>query len=607
MNLKSVQIKNFRGFTDTGIIPISETITGIIGKNDVGKSSILDALAVFFGTESVKLDKDDFNKRVADPEIEITCYFDNIPEDVIIDATNPTNLAEEYLLHSSGELVIQKIFKKTKLKEPSTINLLANHPTLTNYHDLHSLKMTELKKRVNDLKVSTDDIGDERMSSNWRKCIWRNSNSLNLTDISLDISKFSTESKSIYENLSKFLPLFELFKSDRESTDGDPVAKNPLQEAVKAAQRDLQVDIDVIERKIKEKVIERTQKTLEKLQEMDPELAKTLDPVFKTPPKWTFDFNLDGDDSIPVNKRGSGVRRLILLNFFRAEAERKITETNSPSVIYAFEEPETSQHPDYQEMLIKSLIDISSKDNCQVLLTTHVPSLAGLLPSDNLLLLKKENNVVKIEYGNDDILQEIVNTLGILPEPIGNDATGILLVEGKADVCFFDHISTELKNGGFITHSLSEKKIVIIPIGGCGSLKHWVTLKIAEKFGLPYGIILDSDLGTNQEPQRRRQIQDLVAQGKKAFCTNKRELENYLDVSLINSTNGHPITYTDSDDAKKIISAATGTRESLVLETYVKLMNHTHIRSSEKYTNQHGTDSYEFTEIFTDLLNHYGA
>lgn len=606
MNLKSVQIKNFRGFADTGIIPISETITGIIGKNDVGKSSILDALAIFFGTESVKLDKDDFNKRVADPEIEITCYFNNIPEDVIIDATNPTSLAEEYLLHSSGELVIQKIFKKTKLKEPSTINLLANHPTLTNYHDLHSLKIAELKKRANDLQIVTDDI-DERKSSDWRKCIWRNSNSLNLTDISLDISKFSTESKSIYENLSKFLPLFELFKSDRESTDGDPVAKNPLQEAVKAAQREMQDEINELEGRIQEKVIKRTQKTLEKLKEMDPELANSLDPVFKTPPKWTFDFNLDCDDSIPVNKRGSGVRRLILLNFFRAEAERKITETNSPSVIYAFEEPETSQHPDYQEMLIKSLINISLKDNCQVLLTTHVPSLAGLLPSDNLLLLKKENNVVTVEFGTEDIIQEIVNTLGVLPEPIGKDANGILLVEGKGDIHFFDHISTELKNGGFITHSLSEKKVVIIPIGGCGSLKHWVTLKIADKFGLPYAIIIDSDLGTSEEPRNRQQIHDLVTQGKKAFCTNKREPENYLDSSLIISTNGQPIVYTATDDAKKIISAATGTKETLVLETYVKLMNHTHIRNSEKYTNQQGTDSFEFTDIFTDLLNHYGA
>lgn len=607
MKLKSLQIKNFRGISDSGIIPISETITGIIGKNDVGKSSIFDALAIYFGSESVKLDKDDFNIRNADSEIEITCYFDNVPAEVIIDATNPTNLAAEYLLHSSGELVIQKIFKKTKLKEPTIINLLANHPTLADYDNLHSLKIVELKKRASDLKIDTGDIEDERKSSNWRKCIWQSCNTLNLNDISLDISKFSTDSKSIYENLSKFLPLFELFKSDRESTDGDPVAKNPLQEAVKAAQRELQAEINDLESRIKEKVIERTQKTLAKLQEMDSELAKSLDPVFKTPPKWAFDFNLDGDDNIPINKRGSGVRRLILLNFFRAEAERKISETNSPSVIYAFEEPETSQHPDYQEMLINSLIDISKKENCQVLLTTHVPSLASLLPSDNLILLRKENNVVNVEFGTDDIIQEIVNTLGILPDPIEKGAKGILLVEGKGDVFFFDHVSTELKIGGFISHSLSEKKVVLVPIGGCGSLKHWVTLKIADKFGLPYAIIIDSDLGTTQEPKNRQQIQDIVSQGKKAFCTKKREPENYLEASLINSSNGQPITYTDTDDAKKIISAATGTKETLVLETYVILMNHTHIRNSEKYKNQNGDECYEFTEIFTDLLNYFAA
>ncbi|MHB8392242.1 MAG: AAA family ATPase [Acidobacteriaceae bacterium] len=37
-------------------------------------------------------------------------------------------------------------------------------------------------------------------------------------------------------------------------------------------------------------------------------------------------MTLTGDDQIPINKRGSGVRRLVLLSFFRAEAERHRNE-----------------------------------------------------------------------------------------------------------------------------------------------------------------------------------------------------------------------------------------------------------------------------------------
>lgn len=89
---------------------------------------------------------------------------------------------------------------------------------------------------------------------------------------------------------------------------------------------------------------------------MDKELSNTLNPDFKSEPKFDslFKLSIKSDDGISINKRGSGVRRLILLNFFRAEVERKLHDSNSQNVIYAFEEPETSQHPKHQEMLINS-------------------------------------------------------------------------------------------------------------------------------------------------------------------------------------------------------------------------------------------------------------
>lgn len=43
------------------------------------------------------------------------------------------------------------------------------------------------------------------------------------------------------------------------------------------------------------------------------------------------------------------------------------------NIIYAFEEPETSQHPTHQRMLLDSFIELSKKENCQILITTHTP------------------------------------------------------------------------------------------------------------------------------------------------------------------------------------------------------------------------------------------
>ena len=48
MRLKKVGIKNFRGFKNETTIPIDPDITGITGRNDVGKSSVLEVLDIFF-------------------------------------------------------------------------------------------------------------------------------------------------------------------------------------------------------------------------------------------------------------------------------------------------------------------------------------------------------------------------------------------------------------------------------------------------------------------------------------------------------------------------------------------------------------------------------
>ena len=66
-----------------------------------------------------------------------------------------------------------------------------------------------------------------------------------------------------------------------------------------------------------------------------------------------------------------------------------------PSVIYAIEEPETSQHTAHQKMLIKALIELSESNNTQILLTTHSPVIVKEMTFDHLrlILLKASTSV----------------------------------------------------------------------------------------------------------------------------------------------------------------------------------------------------------------------
>ena len=61
MRLRTVKLTNFRGYQATTIIPIDSAMTGIVGRNDYGKSTILEALAIFFESGDVKAGKSAMN------------------------------------------------------------------------------------------------------------------------------------------------------------------------------------------------------------------------------------------------------------------------------------------------------------------------------------------------------------------------------------------------------------------------------------------------------------------------------------------------------------------------------------------------------------------
>lgn len=604
MRLKSVTITNFRSYRSPTTIPIDSNITGITGRNDAGKSSILEALDIFFEGGEIALDKDDFNISSKDSPVEIICTFDSLPQSIIIDESCQTSLKDEFLLDNDGCLQIRKVYKPTALTKPQ-IFLIANHPTDKDYGDLHTLKLAELRKRAQVLEIDPTSISDQRKSSSWRRAIWSHSKNLKLSLTALDVAKELTESKDLYASIHKNLPMFALFRSDRESRDNDPHAKNPLQEAVKQAQAELKDEIEALQKKIQDKVIERAEFTIEKLREMAPQLAEKLFPRFKSPPKWTFDFSLDGDDDIPINKRGSGVRRLILLNFFRAEAERKVATTHAPSVIYAIEEPETSQHPSNQELLIRALLTLANKDTCQILVTTHVPALAGLLPVNGLRFIEQVPTGAVVSHGSEDVLDRISDSLGVLPDKRITGAKGLLLVEGPGDVTFINHAAQVLSEAKHIDSTLEARGISVIWIGGCGNLKHWVNKRIAESFGIPWAILLDSDLGTTEEDKNKKAIENHVPSTSLFFLTRKREPENYIhpDVVVPFVCPGQSLsTYSPTCDAKNIIADATGTRSADVIDKFWTKMNVDQVRQMEIYLDDSGTKRYEITEILNASL-----
>lgn len=603
MNLNSVKIRNFRGYKDEVSIKIDD-LTTIVGKNDSGKSTILEALEIFFNNKIVVCEKEDLsiNHSQGDELIEITCVFSPILESISIDASSETTLKKEFLLNADGLLEIKKVFKASTAKPKPATFIVCNHPSDENFNDLLTLKIKDLKQRAKDLNIDKSKY-DARSSVSLRQAIWKENEKLNLATTDVPVDK--EDSKKIYSKLETYLPYYALFQSDRSSSDTDKEITDPMKVAVQKALQEVEKELNVIKEEVRKKALDTANRTLNKLKDMNSELATSLTPEFKTEPNFDslFKLTINSDDNIPMNKRGSGVRRLVLLNFFRAEAERQLSEDDqNSSIIYAFEEPETSQHPLHQKLLVEAFLEISKKDNAQVIVTTHTPAICGLLPLNSLRLVDKTDKVTLVKDSSDDVYKQIAEMLGVLPEPFSNNAKALILVEGKSDVIFLKHAAHKLKEGTYISNTFDEKNIAIVPIGGCGNLKHWITQKIAEQFSIPWGILLDSDKGTADEERNLKQVKSLLHKGIKAYVTRKREPENYINIDCIDGK-VFESQFSETEDAKKKIGSAIRMSPNDVLEKLWPKMTTVQIRNAEKYIDADGTERYELTEMIQDFLS----
>jgi putative ATP-dependent endonuclease of the OLD family len=522
MKLKSITIENFRAYKEPRTIYFDD-LTTIIGRNDIGKSTILEALEIFFNSKAVTIDKFDSNISSKEDDVSFTLEFEDLPDELTLDAGAPTSLSEEFLLSKDNTLVLKRVYDCSKVKPSEETFIVANHPTAKGVDDLLQLKESELQKRIKDAGLAIPMKGNPGMRSALRSRV----TDLKLDEVNIPISKAKEDGKRLWEQIDARLPMFALFQSDRASKDSDGEVQNPLKGAVTSAIAEARSQIEEIEKMVRDKSEEIANLTHAALKDIDPELASSLRPKFTspTPAKWgsLFSLGMDTNGNIPLNKRGSGVRRLILVSFFKAEAERKLTSLSKANLIYAIEEPETSQHPANQKILIEAFQEIASQDNCQVILTTHSPGLAADLPADSVRFITTEAGVETpvIETGAD-VFGDVAEALGLTPD---SRVKALVCVEGPTDVVALKEMSRILhEENKKLPNLKTDPRFAFISLGG-GTLKHWVNENYLKNLGIPEVHIYDADVNTYQDSI------DTVngrADGSWGKLTNKYEIENYL-------------------------------------------------------------------------------
>ena len=517
MKLKKVRLKNFRGYLDTTFSV--DKLNVIIGKNDVGKSTVIDALDVYFNDASIE--PSDLNVY-ADPSetgsIEISCSFEVDPDErITLDSSEntATTLKAEYLLNKENLLEISKKYKCSngRIKKP-VVQIVARHPK--NFEKaLICLKIQDLLKLANNKNIS---VPNRNVKKEIRRAIFEQYPNIEwVDDFLISIDSKDGDIIPVFSKFKDDFPAFLIFRADRTNTDKDKEVNDTTKAIAKAAVAELESKFSEIKKIVIEQIQALADKTLLKLNEFDEHIAKELKTNIETKTLDSlFSFTFNCEDGISFNKRGSGIKRLMLLSFFLAEAERKNISKN---IIYAIEEPEPSQHPDFQIMLMNALKDLSDSGNRQILLTTHTPEIVKMINKEDLIFIQKdhENHMISVETNDDIEISKVADTLGILPFV---SYKGVIFVEGKTDIRFLKNLSKidEFRSIIDLTH------FTFIELHGGGNIDLWIKANYLSGTNIKCLYFRDRDTSTTPPS---------VVHPQKVIITSKREIENYIPISSI--------------------------------------------------------------------------
>ncbi|MEK5101032.1 AAA family ATPase [Cytobacillus sp. FSL M8-0252] len=488
MRLSYLEIKNYKS-VDYLRIHI-DSLTAIVGKNNFGKSTILDAIQCFYGEKAIE--SDNFHLGT-DEDIEVTIIFDEISDyDIERCFGYKTMVAKTNL----------------KIKERIEDGEFAKK-------QLEKLKSDRDKKFI--------EVNEKYNIDYPNKCT---------ITVTFSYSKKGKGTYKINENtniaksdLLKFLPPIKVISAirtpDKETTAG---TKSNLKELISLLQSENDSEDYIEMPKIDGKLSYGEIKTLiskkeeEKCKYLSEDLTKNFQNAINTDSllvkvkidnSFKFDFKyktvLEDKDvpgrEIDILSCGTGLQSMMILSILQSYIKLK----KDDDFILLIEEPEVYLHPSLQRKMISTLLKISEKN--QIILTTHSPIIISKIDKGNIHCVNKDKGVTfMVEASVENIVQE----LGVQISDILNKQA-VIFVEGKDDSRLFSLLINKIAKQKGLETNFAEKYIDMIQTDGFDKMSFYANAQILHKDAVktPYWVITDSD-GEYIEDRKK----DLMEKGK---------------------------------------------------------------------------------------------
>ncbi len=534
--LKEVTIHKYKCIESKQSFKVDDDINVLVGMNESGKTSILEALAK---TNYFSDDKDfEFNmthdyprrekKKVEKQNIipkAVTCKYTISPDlllEISKDLGDNVFLQEEFTMtkkyngrDSLSDLTVDfEKFISLKTKELGISSKTLNEK-LFKINTIEELEKIIIGYKEDDLKTKLKEF-KKYFDNEWKwenplnEYIARVFLSPNLPKYLYYDEYYSLPSRISIENLQEEQLKAEELKTAKALFD---LAEINIDEIINADDfEDFKAELEATEATITEELFNywKTNQNLEI--QFDIDKKEKTDSYGNTRiVEHILDIRVRNNRtkvSLPLKNRSKGFNWFFsFLVWFK-----KIQEDTNSNYILLLDEPGLNLHASAQSDLL-SFIEFLAEDY-QIIYTTHSPFMveSGKLERVRTVLETKGGSVI-----SDSIQEKDPNTLFPLQAALGYDiaqnlfiSTNNLLVEGVSDLIYLQILTGVLQEAG--REALSEK-ITIVPVGGLDKVSTFVSLLRGNKLNI--ACLLDSSIDNSSKSSIDRLIKEKLIKEKR--------------------------------------------------------------------------------------------
>ena len=227
----------------------------------------------------------------------------------------------------------------------------------------------------------------------------------------------------------------------------------------------------------------------------------------------------DGPEGFPLYQNSLGFNNVLYIATVLSDLEECHKDEKDYNYILLIEEPEAHLHPQLQVNLYNFLINADGKNNCQIFITSHSPTLTSKVPFENLIIVNEGaitiSNIFKYhnEHANEITLKktDILNFELMLQRYL--DVTksqlffsnGCVLVEGISEALLMECFSKRLNK------SLTERQIEIVNMGGTAFIQFMLLFNSEDvSLRLPFriAVVTDGDQFTDSKKYTLKKLID---------------------------------------------------------------------------------------------------